>query len=122
MVSFTHMEPRDREQDRYLSFRPRYLFYTNLMGKVADFNLGVDYRYISRYEQIDDQLAQIVEDARERVAAHIVDVRIQYNLHLSGTPVWLSLQINNLLQYHYTDLIGAIAPTRHFILTLDTSL
>jgi outer membrane receptor for ferrienterochelin and colicins len=122
MISFTHMEPRDQAQDRYLSFRPRYLFYTNLVGKLADINLGVDYRYISRYEEIDDQLAQIVEDARERVAAHIIDVRIQYNLHLSGVPVWLSLQINNVLQYHYTDLIGAIAPTRHFILALDTSL
>jgi outer membrane receptor protein involved in Fe transport len=121
-VSYTRMEPRDQEQEKYLSFRPRHLFYTSIIWRYKFLNAGFDYRYISRYEEIDDQLAGLIEDGEERVAAHVVDFRLQTGVHLSGVPLQLSLQVNNLLQYHYTDLIGAVAPTRHFILTLDMSL
>jgi outer membrane receptor for ferrienterochelin and colicins len=121
-VSYTQMEPWDQEQDTYLSFRPRHLFYTNVVWHAGSLSAGLDYRYISRYDEIDDQLASIMEDGEERVAAHIVDFRIQTDFHLSDIPLQLSLQVNNLLQYYYTDLIGAVAPTRHFILSLDTSL
>ena len=121
-VSFSQMKPWDEEKQKYLSFRPKYLLYTNTHCNLGFLSIGIDYRYIGRYEQIDDLLASLIEDGTERVPVQVVDCRIQSNLRLSGIPLIIALQINNILQYNYTELIGTIAPTRQFILTLETSI
>ncbi|MCK4559419.1 MAG: TonB-dependent receptor [Calditrichia bacterium] len=103
----------------YLSFRPRHLFYNQANYTWGDFNFGADYRFISAWDRIDEGLIDLIDDADERVPAHIVDLRISYLLLISGKPVTASFQINNLLQYHYLDLVGSIARTRNFMLTLS---
>jgi hypothetical protein len=69
---------------------------------------------MSRYDKIDENFALVIEDAEQRVDAHIVDIRLTAEI----SSYIVSLQINNLLQYHYVDVIGSIAKTRHFILSL----
>jgi len=101
----------------YLSFRPRHLIYNSLNYNWNNFKFGVDYRFISAWDKIDDELLFFIEDVDERVDAHIVDVRFIYSFHIDGIPLETSIQINNLLQYHYLDLVGSIAQTRNFVLT-----
>jgi iron complex outermembrane receptor protein len=109
----------DQVIGKYLSFRPRHLFYNQASYTWGDFKFGVDYRYISAWDRIDENLEFFVEDADERVSAHIVDLRIVYSFFIGRNLLETSVQINNLLQYHYLDLVGSIARTRNFMLTLS---
>jgi outer membrane receptor protein involved in Fe transport len=52
---------------------------------------------------------------------HVVDLHLLIPLVLGGMHFESSLQINNLLEYNYVDLIGSIAPGRNFVLTLAAS-
>jgi hypothetical protein len=84
------------------------------------FETGADYRFISRFDTIDETFALIIPDAEERVAAHIVDLRIARNFKVGAFKFGISIQANNVLQYNYVDVIGSIAPIRNFVLTLET--
>jgi len=123
-VGYTFIEPRNTTNDKseYLKYRPRQLLYTNASWKYKDLLLGIDYRFISKYDKIDEEFASIITDGDETVDVHVVDVRISQRFKLGSFPIKTTLQINNLLQYNYIDLIGTIAPIRNFILSLETSL
>ena len=118
-LGYTYVSPRDVDFDRYLTYRPRHLLYNSIAWSRGLFQCGLDYRYISKYDRIDESFALIIKDAEERVDAHIVDARIVFTLPFSGEDLKLSLQANNLLQYNYVDLVGSVAPTRHLIFTIE---
>jgi outer membrane receptor protein involved in Fe transport len=124
-LGYTFVEPRDLSKDDYLSFRPRHLIYTGSTFYYSIFKIGLDYRYISRYERVDlfdikgIEISNIIRDADKRISAHVVDLRLSAELTIAKKTVRTSLQINNLFQYHYTDLIAAISPIRNYVLTLD---
>ncbi|MCB1319284.1 MAG: hypothetical protein KDK34_03465 [Leptospiraceae bacterium] len=61
-----------------------------------------------------------ISDADTRVAAHVVDLRAGAALKFSGTPLNISLQLKNALNYNYLDFVGSLAPPRRIELTLDT--
>jgi iron complex outermembrane receptor protein len=113
----------DQELGKYLSFRPRHLFYNHANYTWGDFRFGADYRYISAWDQIDENLEnyQIIKDADTRIDAHILDLRIGYSFLFGINPLEASVQMNNLLQYHYLDVVGSIAKTRNVVLTLSGS-
>jgi outer membrane receptor for ferrienterochelin and colicins len=123
-IGYTFIEPRNITLDKseYLKYRPRHLLYMNAYWKYKDFNAGVDYRYISKYDKIDEEFARLIADGDERIAVNVVDVQISQNFKIGNFPLKTSFQINNLLQYNYIDLIGSIAPIRNFIFSLETSL
>jgi outer membrane receptor for ferrienterochelin and colicins len=123
-IGYTFIEPRDitSGKSEYLKYRPRHLLYSNAFWKYKYFMAGIDYRYISKYNKIDEEFARIIIDGEKTIAVHVVDVRISQQFNLGNFPLKTSFQINNLLQYNYIDLIGTIAPIRNFILTLETSL
>jgi len=112
-------QTKEQEPGRYLSFRPRHLFYNHADFTWGDFRFGIDYRFMSAWDRIDDELVFFIEDVDERVDAHIVDLRVIYSFRFEGSLMETSLQVNNLLQYHYLDVVGSIAKTRHFVLTLS---
>lgn len=119
-LGYTYVDPRDLDHHRYLNFRPRHLFYSHLDFRVFFFRLGGDYRYISRYDQIDERLAFIVNNADERVPVHVVDLRIASDLNKRGFPFRFTFEIENLFQYNYVDLVGSLAPLRTFRLIVET--
>ena len=123
-IGYTFIEPRNKtfDESEYLKYRPRHLLYTNAYWKYKNFTIGFDYRFISEYDKIDEEFASIVTDGNEKIAVHVVDIRISQLFKLGNFPVKTSFQINNLLQYNYIDLIGSIAPIRNFVVTLETSL
>lgn len=120
-ASYTFVNARDADTGDYLKYRPRHLVYLNTNQTWLGFETGVDYRFISRFDAIDETFALIIPDAEERVPAHIVDIRIARAIDLDLIPLKISVQINNLLQYNYVDVIGSITPIRNYVLTLETT-
>jgi hypothetical protein len=43
-------------------------------------------------------------------------------LNLAGLPALVTLNVRNLLDYYYTEIIGNLAPTRHFTVQVDVKL
>jgi len=120
-VGYTLIDPQNLTSGDYLNYRPRHLLYNTVQGFYRNFQAGLDYRIISRYDRIDEDFGRFIKDYDERVAAHIVDVRLSAKIQLSKLPLKTTFQINNLLQYHYVDLIGSVAPIRNFVFTIETT-
>jgi iron complex outermembrane receptor protein len=126
-LGYTYVDPRDLEKDEFLTFRPRHLFYGGGRINFSVFQLGADYRYISRYDRIDelftDPLLRIfVPDLEKRVEAHIVDLRLASTFPLFNQPFRISFQANNIFQYNYVEAVGLIAPIRNFVVTFETGI
>jgi len=119
-MSYTYVDPQDLDRHVFLNFRPRHLFYGSVRANLAFFQAGVDYRYISRYDRIDEKLAIVVNNADQRVPIHVVDLRLSAATRLSGAPLRISFQINNLFRYNYVDLVGSLGPLRNFVVTMET--
>jgi len=118
-IGYTFVDAIDLTMNDYLIFRSRHLLYDHVRYEWGNFQLGLDYRFISAWDRIDESLSRFIKDAEARVPAHIFDLRVIYSFSLSDYQLETSLQFNNLFQYHYVDLVGSIAPTRNFVLTLS---
>lgn len=119
-TGYSYVESRNEVIDDYLEFRPRHIFYGKLQGNFGALRLGGDYRYVSKYDRVNRSLELFISDADTRVAAHVVDLRAGAALKFSGTPLNISLQLKNALNYNYLDFVGSLAPPRRIELTLDT--
>ena len=123
-VGYTYMDPRDLTKNDILRYRPRHLLYASSQVFWNMFTLGADFRYISRYERIDQEFVDldIVRNGDERVPIYVVDLRFGVNLAAMEVPLRLSFNVNNLLQYYYVEIIGNIAPIRSFVLVAELRL
>ncbi|RMG67949.1 MAG: TonB-dependent receptor [Calditrichaeota bacterium] len=117
--AYTIVDARDLDADDFLFFRPRHLWYNSGQLRLGPFTVAADYRFISKYERIDPSLRVLVPDVDVRNDAHVVDARVHWDFRLFGEKSRISLEVNNLLQYHYLDRVGSLAPIRHFVLTLE---
>ncbi len=120
-VGYTYTDTRDIKLGDFLTYRPRQILYGSLNSKWRFLGFGADYRFLQKYDRIDDTFALIIADAKERVDAHVVDLRLSATFKFSGVPLKTTIQANNIFQYNYIDLVGSIAPIRQFVLTLETS-
>ena len=123
-VGYTYVSPRDLSKNDILKYRPRHLLYVNSMTHIGIFNVGVDFRYISRVERIDEEFVTlgIVADGDERVAIYITELRFGTDFTEIGFPLSAVFNINNIFQYNYVELIGNLAPPRNMVLTLEATL
>ena len=121
-IGYTYSDARELPSEEFLTFRPRHLLYQQAHYTWNKILIGVDYRFISEWDKIDASFSIFIRDADERVPAHILDLRLAYFIEIAQSKFEISLQVNNLLQYHYLDLVGSIAPTRHYMLTLSGQL
>lgn len=95
-----------------LAYRPKHLFQASVNGRYRQFLLGLDYRYISRF----DEVLAYINDIRinQRVTDLYFEAQLSANLQLS-------VRINNLLNYHYTEVERNLAPLRNFVFTVNGS-
>ncbi len=121
-ISYTYLVPRDLTTGDILRYRPRHLLYIATQLSLPPVRFGVDARYISRIERIDDSFVTlgIIPGGDQRVSITVVDLRIGADWTLGRIPITSALHVNNLFQYYYVELIGNIAPTRNYVLTLET--
>jgi outer membrane receptor for ferrienterochelin and colicins len=111
----------ERNTGAFLRFRPRHIGSVNSTLTISPYTIGADYRFVSRIEQIDEQLVDLapITNGRQRVDIHLVDVRVITDLTEIGLPIRAALNVNNVLGYNYNELIGNISPPRHFVLSLE---
>ncbi len=117
-LGYTYVDARDVNSGAYLNFRPRHTLYAQLRGMLPLALATLDYRYISRYDRIDERLALFVRDVDKYNAAHVVDFSLSTRLPLWGGSLGLNFTVKNMLNYYYTDLVGSLAPLRQYVVTL----
>ncbi len=117
-LSYTYLWTRDLNSNKALKYRPRHMFYANLDYKFSAFEFGADFRYLSRVEEIDD-LSKFITDGNQRVAIYFLDLRAGYNFMAFDVPGRLFINVNNVLNYYYVELIGNMAPIRNASLSLE---
>jgi outer membrane receptor for ferrienterochelin and colicins len=120
-LSYTYLWARNLNKNKALKYRPRHLFIGSLDYYIGSLNIGSDFRYWSRIEEIDEELVRIVNDGDLRVAAYVLDLRAAYNFGRLGIPVSVFLNANNVLNYNYVELIGNLKPIRNYSLSVQFS-
>jgi len=121
-TSITAMDPKDNILQITLPFRPKLLWYTKFLVPINDFELQADYRFISRFETIDERIVQlgVIKDAEARVPIHVVDARILWKAKKQfDFPLTIGLNVNNLFNYIYTEVIGNLGQTRNMTLQVN---
>jgi len=118
-LSYTYLSARDLHKHKALKYRPRHLFVGSLDYYFKELNVGADFRYWSRVEEIDEELVRIVNDGDLRVTAYVLDLRTSYNLNSIGIPASIFLNANNVLNYNYVELIGNLKPIRNYSLSIQ---
>ena len=111
-VGYTFMDPFDRDTGETLAYRPRHLLTSGLTLTYSNFEIGMDYRYISRLERVK------VYPNDLRVPQKIWDGRISTNMFGFN----LSFNINNAFQYNYLQIERNIAPVRNYVFTLNREI
>jgi outer membrane receptor protein involved in Fe transport len=121
-ISYTYIYPEDRTKHDILKYRPRKLFYISTEIAPEPFRLGIDYRYLSRVERIDQEFVYlgIVPDGDQRVPISVVDLHASLNWQFAGLPLITRMNIYNLFQYYYVDMIGNMGSIRNYLFTLES--
>jgi outer membrane receptor for ferrienterochelin and colicins len=120
-ASYTYVWPRDLTENQILRFRPRHLLYTSGGLNYKAFSVGVDFRYISKVDRVDEALIALapIRDGAVRVPIKVVDARASVDLGSVGVPIILRFNVNNLFQYNYVELMGNVSPIRNFVLSAE---
>lgn len=124
-LSYTHTNPidyTDAANLRWLRYRNRRLFYVNAEANISFLMLEWNYRFLSRFDAIDPELALIVPDGNRLVDAHVSDVRLGTRFALGTVGFAVNVIVRNLFNYNYVEQPGSLAPIRHFILQLRASV
>ncbi len=122
-ASATLMNPIDLNTNATLKYRTRYLVFSRLILPIGAWQMQAEYRFQGRFDEIDNEIIQVIPNADARVNAHIVDARLQANLaQLAGVPVLASIIGRNILNYNYVEIIGNLAPTRSIVLQVEVKL
>lgn len=115
---YTYLWARDLEKNTALKYRPRHTLYSELDYKKWNFDVGINFRYWSRIEEIDDELIYlgIIRDGELRTSVFTTDLRIAYDFREAGWPLDLYLNVKNLTNYNFVELIGNLRPVRNYSL------
>lgn len=120
-INYVYLWARNIEKNSPLKYRPRHLFYSSVDFKIGAFQFGTDFRFWSKIEALDYELVDLglVKDGDKRVPVYVLDFRTGYNLLSLGLPGKILLNINNLLNYNYIEIIGNLSPIRNASVGLE---
>lgn len=115
-IGYNYMWARDIEKKKAMKYRPRNVVYTQIKFSPLQFEFGLDFRYLSKVEEIDFALVEpplaLVTDGGKRVPIYIADFSAGYNLLIGSVPAKIYLNVKNIFNYYYVEFIGNIAPIR----------
>lgn len=114
--NYAYLWARDVETGLALKYRPRHIFYSGLDFRKWNFDLGVNFRYTSEVEEIDEELIDlgIVVDGDVRVPVFTTDLNLSYDFLSLGFPLSIYLNAKNIFNYNYVELIGNVRPLRSY--------
>ncbi len=123
-LNYIYLWARDLQLNQDLKYRPRNSVTASIDYLYSSINFGADFRYWSKVQQMDFELVDLglLKDGRDRVAVYVLDLRAAYNLKIIGIPARASLNVNNVLNYNYVELIGNLAPIRNYSFSLEFSI
>jgi iron complex outermembrane receptor protein len=123
-LGYTYVDARDLTAKDFLQYRPRHVFYASTNASVGVVRASADFRFVSRIDRISDLLVEkgIIHDGDERRDIVVTDVRCGVDLSSLGFPLSVSLNVNNVFQYNYVELIGNMSPPRTYMLILESKL
>ncbi len=110
-ASATYMDPEEIDSGKTLPYRPRWTGYISPTFSIADFDVGADYRYMSRLERVS------IYPNDERVPTKVLDLRLGYKWQ----PLNVQFIIRNALNYNYTVSERVLGKIRHFIFSVRGS-
>ncbi|MBL7999785.1 MAG: TonB-dependent receptor [Candidatus Kapabacteria bacterium] len=124
-TSLTAMNPRDLIENITLRYRHSILWTSRILIPYNAAELQFDYRYLARWENVEERVTQynLVANADVRVPIHVVDARLIWDFNKSSAlPVRASLNVKNLFDYYYVDSIGNLGLTRQLTIQFDARL
>ena len=120
--SYTYTFPKNITAGDLLKYRSRHLFYTASTFMIPPVTFGIDFRYLSKMERIDEEFGIIVPDVEKRVPIYLLDLRTSLDWNFINLPLVISFQVNNILQYYYVELIGNMGPVRNYVFTIESKI
>jgi outer membrane receptor protein involved in Fe transport len=120
-IGYTYLWARDIEKKKALNYRPRQSIIFGLSYDLNNYELGVDFRYLSRVESIDNELVDlgVIPDGDNRVDIFVLETHAGISLFKYQIPAKIFFNVNNLLNYNYVELIGNLAPLRNYSINLE---
>jgi len=119
LIGYDYMWARNLDNNTAMKYRPRNTFNAQFRYTPYPFEFGINFRYASRVEEIDDIFAKVIKDGYKRVPIYVTDLSIGYNLIFSDIPSKICLNIKNIFNYNYVEFIGNLAPIRNASLSWD---
>lgn len=118
-LAYTLVDNRDLDLDEPLKYRHKHILVAGMLARYRAGWIEVDYRYLSKTENIDEELSIIVDKPGKQVPVHVVDISAGAEGSIGGIPLRFSASIKNLLQYHYVEFVANVQPIRHYIASLQ---
>lgn len=114
--NYTYLHSEDELTGKALRYRPKNVLYAGLNFNKWNFQFGINFRYISKVEEVDEELVDlgIVVDGDLRVPTYTTDVNFGYSFVSLNLPLNLYLNVKNIFNYNYVELIGNIRPIRSY--------
>jgi outer membrane receptor protein involved in Fe transport len=120
VFGYDYMWARNLDNNTAMKYRPRNTFNAQVRYTPYPFEFGINFRYASRVEEIDDLFSQLViRDGDLRVPIYVTDLNIGFNILLGEVPSKICLNIKNIFNYNYVEFIGNLAPIRNASLSWD---
>lgn len=121
-TSLTYLNPRNIIENKDLKYRSNVLWYSSLNYKLLPFEFQVDYRYKSKYNEIDNRLGITVKDYNLKIDAHILDISLSLYSDILGTKSKFTINLKNALNYYYLEMVGNMAPIRFLNFQIETEI
>lgn len=122
-AGYNYMWARDLEKNIAMKYRPLNSVYSQVRYSPYPFDFGIDFRYMSKVEEIDFNLTTppiaLVKDGDKRVPIYVTDLSAGYNFLLGGTPAKIFLNAKNVFNYNYVEFMGNLAPIRNFSFSFE---
>ncbi len=120
--SLTYLNPMNIVENKDLKYRSNYLWYNSLNYKLLPFELQLDYRYKSKYNEIDNNLGQTIDDHDLKIDAHILDLSMSVYSDIFDSKTKFTINVKNALNYYYLEMVGNMAPIRFLNFQIESEL
>ncbi len=119
-AGYNYMWTRDLDKNIAMKYRPLNSVSAQVRYSPYPFDFGIDFRYSSKVEEIDDLFSRlVVADGAKRVPIYVTDLSAGYNFLLGSTPAKIYLNAKNIFNYNYVEFMGNIAPIRNFSFSFE---
>lgn len=126
--SLTYLNPKNIVENKDLKYRSNYLWYSSINYKLLPFELQLDYRYKSKYNEIDDRLGvtiegrDLIENHEIKIDAHMLDISFSVYSDIFDSKTKFTMNVKNALNYYYLEMVGNMAPIRFLNFQIESEL